>query len=87
VGKIEKKGKKKPTAQIRTNVRARVFNAVYYWLEVSFHSEGSATGQLDQGFPFFFLGPRENAELVSKFRVAMHASHAALPMVTLRISS
>jgi hypothetical protein len=34
-----------------------------------------------------FLCPRANAELVPKFRVALHASHAALPMVTLRISS
>jgi hypothetical protein len=33
-----------------------------------------------------FLGPRENSELVHKFHVALHASHAALPMVTLTIS-
>jgi hypothetical protein len=33
-----------------------------------------------------FLGPRANAELVPKFRVALHASHAALPMVALEIS-
>jgi hypothetical protein len=32
------------------------------------------------------LGPRENAELVPKFRFALHASHAALQMVTLTIS-
>jgi hypothetical protein len=32
-----------------------------------------------------FLGPRANAELVSKFHVALHASHAALPMVTIKI--
>jgi hypothetical protein len=29
-----------------------------------------------------FLGPRANAELVLKFHVALHASHAALPVVT-----
>jgi hypothetical protein len=29
---------------------------------------------------------RTNAELVPKFHVALHASHAALPMVTLKIS-
>jgi hypothetical protein len=29
-----------------------------------------------------FFGPRANAELVPKFHVALHASHAALPMVT-----
>jgi hypothetical protein len=46
------------------------------WLEVSLHPEGPATGQ---------LGPRANAELVPKFHVALHASHAAFPMVTLKI--
>jgi hypothetical protein len=29
-----------------------------------------------------FLNPRPNAELVPRFHVALHASHAALPMVT-----
>jgi hypothetical protein len=33
-----------------------------------------------------FLGPRANAELVPKFHDALRASHAALPMVTLKIS-
>jgi hypothetical protein len=33
-----------------------------------------------------FFGPRENTELVPKFHIALHASHAALPMVTLKIS-
>jgi hypothetical protein len=32
-----------------------------------------------------FLGPRANAELVPKFHVALHASHAALPKVALKI--
>jgi hypothetical protein len=32
-----------------------------------------------------FLGPRANAELVPKFHVALHASHAALPTVMLEI--
>jgi hypothetical protein len=32
-----------------------------------------------------FLGPRANAELVPKFHVALHASHAALPMVISKI--
>jgi hypothetical protein len=32
-----------------------------------------------------FLGPRANAELVPKFHVALHASHAALPMILLEI--
>jgi hypothetical protein len=30
--------------------------------------------------------PRANTELLPKFHVALHASHAALPMVTLKIS-
>jgi hypothetical protein len=54
------------------------------WLVVSLHPEGPATGQLYQGFPVVFLGPRANAELVPTFQVALHASHAALPMVTLK---
>jgi hypothetical protein len=33
-----------------------------------------------------FLGLRANAEFVPKFHVALHASHAALPMVILEIS-
>jgi hypothetical protein len=52
------------------------------WLEVSFHPEGPATGQLDEGVPWISSVP----ELVLKFQVALHASHAALPMVTLTIS-
>jgi hypothetical protein len=59
------------------------------WLEVGLHPDDPATGHLDQGFPWLsviFLGPRANAELVSKFHVALHASHAPIPMVTLKIS-
>jgi hypothetical protein len=37
-------------------------------------------------FSVVFLGPRANVELVPKFHVALHASHAALPMVTFEIS-
>jgi hypothetical protein len=33
-----------------------------------------------------FLGPRANAELVPNFHVALYVFHAALPMVTLKIS-
>jgi hypothetical protein len=33
-----------------------------------------------------FLGPRANAVLIPKFDVALHVSHAALPMVALEIS-
>jgi hypothetical protein len=52
------------------------------WLEVSLHSEGRSTGQLDQGVYVVFVGPRANAELVPKFHVALHASYAALQVVT-----
>jgi hypothetical protein len=37
-------------------------------------------------FSVVFLGPRANTELVPKFHVSLQASHAALPMVTLKIS-
>jgi hypothetical protein len=33
-----------------------------------------------------FLGPRANAELVPKFHIALHALHAALLIVTFKIS-
>jgi hypothetical protein len=36
-------------------------------------------------FSVVFLGPKANAELVPKFHLALYASHAALPMVTLQI--
>jgi hypothetical protein len=46
------------------------------------HLEGNATGQLNKGFPVVFLSPRANAELIGKFHVALHLSHAApLPQV------
>jgi hypothetical protein len=54
------------------------------WLEVGLHPEGPATGQLDQGFAVVSLGPRASPELVPKFHVALHAFHAALPMVTIK---
>jgi hypothetical protein len=37
-------------------------------------------------FSVVFLGPRANAELVPKFDVALHASHAAFRMVAFEIS-
>jgi hypothetical protein len=47
-------------------------------LEVGLHLEGPATGQLNQGFPWFSLVPEQMLSLVLKFHVALHASHAAL---------
>jgi hypothetical protein len=29
------------------------------WLEVSLHQEDPATGELDQGFPWFYLVPEQ----------------------------
>jgi hypothetical protein len=52
------------------------------WLEASLHSEGPATAQLDQGFLWFFLGPRESAKLTYKFHISLYVSHAAIPMAT-----
>jgi hypothetical protein len=47
------------------------------WLEVNLHPEGPATGQIDQGFPWFSLVPEQ-------MLIALHASHAVLLMVTLK---
>jgi hypothetical protein len=48
------------------------------WLEVSLHPEGPATGQLDQGIPWF----SSILEEVLTWYPEFHASHAALPLVT-----
>jgi hypothetical protein len=57
------------------------------WLEVSLHPESPATGRPTRSrFSVVFLGPRANAVSVPKFHIALHASHAALQMVTLKIS-
>jgi hypothetical protein len=58
-----------------------------YWLEVSLHPEGPATGQFDQKFSVVFLGHRANAGLASKLQVALHPSHAALPVVSSKFRS
>jgi hypothetical protein len=52
------KEEKEATAQIGTNVRARVFNAGLL-ARSQFASGRSATGQLDQGFPWFSLVPEQ----------------------------
>jgi hypothetical protein len=63
---------------------AHVFNARL--LASSQHTSGrSCDGTTQSRFSVVFLGPRANVELVPKFHVALHASHAALQMVTLNI--
>jgi hypothetical protein len=73
----------KAAAQIGTNVRARGFNAGLL-ARSQFASRRSCDRPTRSRFSVVFLGPRANAELVAKSHVALHASHAALPMVTLK---
>jgi hypothetical protein len=75
----------KATAQIGTNVRARVFNAGPL-TRSQFASGRSCDRPTRSRFSVVFLGPRANAELVPKVHITLHASHAALPMVTLKMS-
>jgi hypothetical protein len=82
--KKKRKQKKNTTAQIET-IRARGFNTGLL-ARSQFASGRSCDRPTRSRFSVVFLGPRANAELVPKFHVALHASHAALPMVTLNIS-
>jgi hypothetical protein len=70
---------------IGTNFRVRGFNAGLLATS-QFASGRSCDRPTRSRLSVVFLGPRTNAELVSKFHIALHASHAALPMVTLKIS-
>jgi hypothetical protein len=55
------------------------------WIEDSLHPEGHVTGQLDQGFPWLSLAPEQM--LSWYLSSTLHfVSHAALSIVTLRIS-
>jgi hypothetical protein len=66
--------KKKATAQIGTNVKARVFNAGL--LARSQFASGRSCDRLTRArFSVVFLGPRAIAVLVPKFHIALHASH------------
>jgi hypothetical protein len=67
----------KATSQIGNNVRTRVFNAGLL-ARSQFASERSCDRPTRSRFSVVFLGPRANAELVPKFHVALHASHAAV---------
>jgi hypothetical protein len=49
------------------------------------YPEGRATVPLDQGFSVVLLGPRGNAEMLPDFHVALHASYAALPILTTQL--
>jgi hypothetical protein len=55
-------------------------------LEVNLIRGRSCYRSIRPRFSMGFLGPRANAEFVSKFRVALHASRGVFPMVTLKIS-
>jgi hypothetical protein len=73
----------KATAQIETNVRAHEFKAGLL-ARSQFAPTLSCDRPTRSRFPVVFLGPRANSELVPKFHAALHASHAVLPMVTLK---
>jgi hypothetical protein len=67
--------------QIGSNVRVRVFNAVL--LARSKSASGRSCDRPTRSrFSVVFLDPRANAHLVHKLQAALHASHAALPLVT-----
>jgi hypothetical protein len=83
--KKRKTEKRNTAARIRTNVRVRRFNAGLL-ARSQFASGRFCDRPTRSRFSVVFLGPRAIAELVPKFHVALHASHAALPMVTLNIS-
>jgi hypothetical protein len=82
--KKKEKEKEKKKAQIGTSVRARVFNARLL-ARSQFASGRSCDRPTRSRFSVVFLGPRANAELLPRFHVALHASRAALPMVTPQI--
>jgi hypothetical protein len=71
----------KAASQIGTNVRVRVFNAELL-ASSQFASGRSCDRPTRSRLSVVFLGPRANAELVLKFHVALHASHAALQILT-----
>jgi hypothetical protein len=86
--KKERKKKQKRESQQRglgSNARVRGFKAGLL-ARSQFASGRSCDRPTRSRFSVVFLGSRANAELVPKFHVALHASHAALPMVTLKIS-
>jgi hypothetical protein len=83
--KRKKKKEKKKAAQIETNVRTREFNAGLL-ARIQLASRRFCDRPTRSRFSVVFFGPRANSELVPKFHVALHASHAALLMVTSKMS-
>jgi hypothetical protein len=81
----KKRKKRKKEAQIGTSVKARAFNARLL-ARSQFASRRSCDLPTRSWFSVVFHGPRANAELVPKFHVALYSSHAALPVVTPKIS-
>jgi hypothetical protein len=83
--KQEERGGKEKTAQIGTNIRARIYKAGL--MARSQFASGKSCGRPTRSrFSVVFLGPRANARLVPRFRMALHALRAVLPMATLKIS-
>jgi hypothetical protein len=83
--KNEKKRRENTTAQIGTNAWVRVFNPGLL-ARSQFASGRSCDRPTRSSISVIFFGLRANAELVPKFHVALHASHAAFPMATLKFS-
>jgi hypothetical protein len=84
--KKERKNQKRKTQQHRVGTNVWVgFNAGLL-ARSQFAFERFCNQPTRSRFSVVFLGPRANAELVTKFHVALHASHAALTMVALEIS-
>jgi hypothetical protein len=71
--------------KIETGIRARVFNARLL-ARSQFTARRSCDRPNRSGFSMVLLGHKANTELVPKFHVALHASLAALPMLTSKIS-
>jgi hypothetical protein len=56
------------------------------WLEVGTYREGKSCDRTTGSrFTVVFLGSIANAELVPKFHVVLHASHAAIPILTSKL--
>jgi hypothetical protein len=82
----EKTHKRKIQQQrVGTNVRVRGLNAGLL-VRSQFASGRSCDWPTRSRFSVAFLVPRANAELVPQIHIALYASHAALPMVTLTTS-